>query len=788
MTILFLNPTGRIGGAETTLLEVLAGLAEAHPSWRLALIAASEGPLVARARGLGADVRVLPFPAALARLGEWSLSQHRWPRLTMALRCGRVAWPAWRYLTRLRAVIGEFAPEILHTNGLKMHLLGASARPADTALVWHLHDYITRRPLSAGALRRFAHRCSAVIAPSESVANDFRALGGPLPPVHGIWNAVDLLRFSPEGNVLDLDERSGLPAPPDGVVRVGLVATFARWKGHHVFLEAISRLPPSLNVRAYVIGDAVYETAMSQVSIAELRDLSARLGLTDRIGFTGFVDDPAPAIRALDVVVHASTEPEPFGLALAEGMACGRPLVMSLGGGAAEVVTPGVDALACPPGDEDALARSIERLAGDAALRQRLGKAARLTAERGFTRRRLATEILDVYGNMAPDALGDALRVLHVHSGNLYGGVETFLTTLARDSAAAPKMSSSFALCYEGRLSDELREYGHAPDVLGPVRLSRPHTVLRARRSFERLLAKQRVDIVVCHQAWPYAIFGPTIKRAAVPLAFWAHTAGDGRHWLERWARRVTPDLVVANSRFTAGHLSQWFPGARLETIYYPLSLPADVSHDLPSRNEIRRSLDTAPDDLVIVQVGRLEPWKGNREALEALASLRDVNGWTYWMVGGPQRALDERYFSELKDIALRTGISDRVRFAGERRDVAALLQAADIYCQPNVAPEPFGISLVEAQAAGLPIVTSAFGGALEIIDDTCGLLVAPGNTGALAGALRRLLADAGLRARLGRAARDRSGALCDLSRQVQRTHDVLADAARIRRQSSASI
>ena len=192
MTILFLNPTGRIGGAETALLEVLGGLAEAHPSWRLALIVASEGPLVARARGLGAVVRVLPFPAALARLGEWSVSQHRWPRLTMALRCGRVAWPAWRYLTRLRKVIAEFAPEILHTNGLKMHLLGALARPAGTALVWHLHDYVTRRPFSAGALRRCAHRCSAVIAPSESVANDFRALGGPLPPVHAIWNAVDL--------------------------------------------------------------------------------------------------------------------------------------------------------------------------------------------------------------------------------------------------------------------------------------------------------------------------------------------------------------------------------------------------------------------------------------------------------------------------------------------------------------------------------------------------------------------------------------------------------------------
>ena len=386
-------------------------------------------------------------------------------------------------------------------------------------------------------------------------------------------------------------------------MRVGLVATFARWKGHHVFLEAIARLPPSLNVRAYVIGGrGVRDRQQPGVDRGASDRQSARLGLTDRVGFTGFVEDPAPAIRALDVVVHASTEPEPFGLVIAEAMACGRALVMSPGGGAAEIVTPGVDALACTPGDAGALARSIEQLAADAGLRQRLGRAARATAERRFARQRLANELREVYESIAPHAAPDVLRVLHVHSGNLYGGVETFLATLARESAAAPRMTSSFALCFEGRLSDELRAHGHVPQLLGAVRLSRPHTVWRARRSLARLLARQRVDVVVCHQEWPYAIFGPAIRRAGLPLVFWLHTAGDGRHWLERWARRLTPDLAVANSRFTAGHLSRWFPGAPLETIYCPLSLPADVAHGLHftrrdpplARDLARRSRDRA--------------------------------------------------------------------------------------------------------------------------------------------------------------------------------------------------
>ena len=119
--------------------------------------------------------------------------------------------------------------------------------------------------------------------------------------------------------------------------------------------------------------------------------------------------------------------------------------------------------------------------------------------------------------------------------------------------------------------------------------------------------------------------------------------------------------------------------------------------------------------------------------------------------------------------------MASRVRFAGEQVDVSAFLGAADIYCQPNTSPEAFGIALVEAQSAGLPVVTSAFGGALEIVDDTCGLLVPHGNIDALAAALGRLLCEPGLRARLARGARERSAALCDPARQIRRTRDVLS-------------
>ena len=420
MRILFLNPTGEIGGAEAALLELLTGLRELQPSWSLRLLATSDGPLLARAAALGVQTRVLPFPPALARLGEWGLRHGYASRAALAAKCARAAWPARGYMRQLRHTIQEFAPDLVHTNGLKMHLLGAWARPEGTAVLWHMHDYVRRRGFSASLLRRCAHRCSAVVANSESVANDVRHVCRPL-PVRPIWNAVDLTHFSPIGPKLDLDQLSGLPAADDDVVRVGLVATFARWKGHSTFLQALAMLPQSPVVRGYVVGGPVYETEGSQVNLDHLRLEAAALGLAC-VGFTGFVPDPAPALRALDIVVHASAEPEPFGLVIAEAMACGKAVVASQSGGAAELVTDGVDALAHTPGDVAGLASRIAKLASDQELRRRLGHAARATAERCFTRRRLASEFIPIYQyaiRQAPDFADDALSR---HAGASSGG------------------------------------------------------------------------------------------------------------------------------------------------------------------------------------------------------------------------------------------------------------------------------------------------------------------------------------------------------------------------------
>jgi glycosyltransferase involved in cell wall biosynthesis len=161
----------------------------------------------------------------------------------------------------------------------------------------------------------------------------------------------------------------------------------------------------------------------------------------------------------------------------------------------------------------------------------------------------------------------------------------------------------------------------------------------------------------------------------------------------------------------------------------------------------------------------RLERWKGHEALLRAASALG--GDWTLWIAGGAQRPHEAAYERGLQAMVERLACRDRVRLLGERRDVARLLQGADIHCQPNAAPEPFGIAFVEALYASVPVVTTDIGGAREIVTPACGVLVPPGDEAALASALQALVDDPSRREALGARGPARAAALCDPATQI---------------------
>lgn len=415
--MIYLNPTGVIGGAEMCLLDILAVLGPSRLEWSPRVVLGDDGPLRAEVEALGVPCSVLPMPDRLAALGDAGLGSGSRARLALAAKAPLAALAAAGYLARLRRALRNEAADLLQTNGMKAHVLGAWAAPRSMPVIWHLHDYISSRAVMARLLRLSARRRVRVVAVSRSAAADAtRALGlrVPIEPIH---NAVDLDRFTPgPGDGARLDELAGLPPALSGTVRVGLVAAYARWKGQEVFLDAAARLEPGLKARFFIVGGPLYKSAGSQYSRAELEARAEALGLGNRLGFVSHQGDPSSVYRALDVVVHASTRPEPFGRVIAEAMACGRPVLVAKAGGAAELFEDGVSALGCEPGNAAALASAISGLIGDRAQREALGQGGRAEAVKRFDRARLAEE----WGRVYNQSLGRETAT--VRAGRRQGG------------------------------------------------------------------------------------------------------------------------------------------------------------------------------------------------------------------------------------------------------------------------------------------------------------------------------------------------------------------------------
>jgi glycosyltransferase involved in cell wall biosynthesis len=360
-----------------------------------------------------------------------------------------------------------------------------------------------------------------------------------------------------------------------------------------------------------------------------------------------------------------------------------------------------------------------------------------------------------------------SLRLLHVTAGNLFGGIERMLLTMT--AAAVPECTDDIAVSFAGRLASDLTAAGAPPHVLGDVRFRRPDTVWRARRSLQRVLAGGSYDAVIAHAPWSCALAGPAARRANRPLFMWAHDLPQPAGWSERLVARVPPDRVICNSAYTADGITRWLPGVPRAVIHPPV-LPAAAT-SATERGRLRAALGAGCDTTVILLASRFEPCKGHRVLLEACGRLR--GDAVVWIAGGPQRPAERVYLEELSRMAATiSGVA--VRFLGERDDVPALMSAADIYCQPNISPETFGISFVEALAAGLPVVTTACGGALEIVDDRCGILVREPLPVLVADALQRLIDGPALRASLGAAGPAQARRVSDPQARLAEVRDVV--------------
>ncbi len=386
--ILFVNHTAKLGGGELALRSMLRHLDASRVTYEVLLF--EDGPL---AKLLQPETRVhlLPLAGAVREARKDTLGGFRLGHLR------QVAGLA-PYLWRLRTLIRGLGVDIVHTNSLKADVLGGIAGLlAGKRVVWQVRDRIAADYLPQRAVRMF-RRLTRII-PHAVITNSHATMESLVLPAR----SGGVSRWKPRlaevvHDGLDLSLIPIMPAPASGVpatLVVGLVGRISPWKGQDIFLRAIQRIHVEFPaVRFQLIGSPLFGEEAYE---AELRALCTQLGLDGCVEFCGFVHNVPEHMASLGVVVHASVIDEPFGQVVIEGMAAGKPVIATRGGGVSEIVEDGVSGMLVPKKDVVALADAMQTLLRDPLLRERLGAGGRRRVQESFRIEFTAAKTMDVY-------------------------------------------------------------------------------------------------------------------------------------------------------------------------------------------------------------------------------------------------------------------------------------------------------------------------------------------------------------------------------------------------------
>ncbi len=361
MKILFLDQSGKPGGAELCLIDI------AKPYQNDCLVGLfADGSFKDLLAKNHIPVQVLTTKAIQVKK-ESSLSQGLASITQLAPIITKVVKIAQNY-------------DLIYANTQKALVVGAiasifSRRP----LVFHLHDILsaehfskTNRNISV----TLANRASLVIVNSEASKKAFIEAGGKAELVEIVYNGFDPQNYiSQESEIQQIRQKLEL----DNKFIVGHFSRLAPWKGQHILIEALAKCPPEVTV--ILVGDALFG---EQDYVKQLHQQIEELQLQNRVKFLGFRNDIPLLMAACNLVAHTSTSPEPFGRVIAEAMLSGTPVVAAAAGGAVELVESGVNGFLATPGNPQELTEIINTCLSDKQKTDAIAQKARNSASQRF--------------------------------------------------------------------------------------------------------------------------------------------------------------------------------------------------------------------------------------------------------------------------------------------------------------------------------------------------------------------------------------------------------------------
>ena len=374
--ILFIDYTGELAGGQLCLADIAV-----HLRSRCEVFLFEPGPFQELLERKGVVVRV-------ARKGAAGLSVRK-----------KSSWLT--YLSSLPILISLVVGlarvanrfDLLYANTAKALMVALPvALLQRKPLLVHLHDIIGAEHfnrLNSWLLVTGANLAKGVVANSEATAAAYRKAGGKNLNLAVIPNGFAVEQFAADVGELGRTLRKKLGGGEKPLI--GLFGRIAAWKGQKVLIETLSEVPEASVV---IVGEAMF-TAEDQQYKSELVLLAEKLGLSARVHFTGFQADVLPYLRAVDLVVHCSTSPEPFGRVIVEAMLAGKPVIATKGGGPSEIIADRVTGILVDPSNSAELAKAIRELLENRKWAKELAINGQRSALRRFSLDRVLQEWTD---------------------------------------------------------------------------------------------------------------------------------------------------------------------------------------------------------------------------------------------------------------------------------------------------------------------------------------------------------------------------------------------------------
>ena len=353
------------------------------------------------------------------------------------------------------------------------------------------------------------------------------------------------------------------------------------------------------------------------------------------------------------------------------------------------------------------------------------------------------------------------MKILQILPELNVGGVETGTVDLA--NYLVKHGHQSVVVSNGGELAASLEASGTRHYTL-PVHQKSLWTMFRMIKALRRIIREEDVDIVHARSRVPAWIAYFACRKTKASFVTTCH--GDYKN---RFFSQVMgwPKLVIVPSNVIARHMIDDFHVSSNSIRCIPRSV--DLEKFNVSREE---SADKSLHTVAIV--GRITPLKGHTFFLKAMAKvIRVIPNIRIWIVGDAP-AQKQAYKRDLEILVRRLGIKDYVEFLGNRRDIPQVLSHVDVLVLSTITQEAFGRVILEAQAAGVPVVATKVGGVVDIIEDgKTGLLVLPKDSESMANEVIRVLKDRKLAGQLTQAAREKIAEKFTLEHMASKTLEV---------------